>query len=543
MAQKILYGVRANAEARRQFAPRYLTNVIRNTPAIARGQDVRLLTDAFRGVPAVIAAAGPSLDAAIPELAGITDRALLIAVDTALRPLLHAGIAPQLAVAIDPSTLNARHFQALPDCPDTWLVAESALDRSATAPFDGRTFWLRVSKHHPWPWLNTSGIDVGQVDVWGSVLTAALQVAILAGCDPIVLVGADLAFTGGRPYCRGTTYEFDWAWSLSIGRSLDQAWQHHIDSTKPRAATDLHGSKTLSSGSLESFRDWIVSRAKKSGRRVINATGDGILFGDGVEQGTLASIAVGSSGITSLETITSRHKRSPEEHTIATQIVSARRLLAAGDLTASPLADWVEFSGEGFDPSAVGAALEEAEHTLRATNGRAIARPNQLTRHTPSAPVRAVMTQLPEAMARLSAALEGSSQLPVVRGADGLSDSDRATILVEALAFIGRTRDLLKGQPDLKLTQHVEVVGRVPASALYEWPEAARWCVEIFEALIGKAWRSVTPRPETFFSGPVVSRIMRCITRPRCKRAAPRRCAARLRSSGSRVGALRPQHE
>jgi hypothetical protein len=140
-AQKILYGVRANAAARRQFAPRYLTNVIRNTPAIATGGDVRALTNAFQGIPAVIAAAGPSLDAAIPELQRMNGQGLLIAVDTALRPMLEAGITPQLVTALDPSLLNARHFQMLADCPDTWLVAESALDRGAAAPFDGRTFW------------------------------------------------------------------------------------------------------------------------------------------------------------------------------------------------------------------------------------------------------------------------------------------------------------------------------------------------------------------------------------------------------------------
>jgi hypothetical protein len=360
-AQKILYGVRANAAARRQFAPRYLTNVIRNIPAIATGGDVRALTNAFQGIPAVIAAAGPSLDAAIPELQRMNGQGLLIAVDTALRPMLEAGITPQLVTALDPSLLNARHFQMLADCPDTWLVAESALDRGAAAPFDGRTFWLRIAKHHPWPWLNACGIEVGHIDVWGSVLTGAFQLACVAGCDPIIFVGADLAFTGGRPYCRGTTYEFDWAWSTSIGRSLEQAWQHHIDSTKPHASVDLHGRQTVSSGSLESFRDWIVSRANKSSRRVINATGDGILFGDGIEQGTLVDGLAGEIEIPSLATLASQKKR-VEASDIAAQAGRVRRILDAGDLTASPLAEWIEFSGDGFDRAGIDAAGRAARN-------------------------------------------------------------------------------------------------------------------------------------------------------------------------------------
>ena len=90
--KRIVFGARANAEARRQFAPRYLTNSLRNAAAIATGRDVRELADAYRGVPAVIAAAGPSLDRVIDGLRGVASRALLISADTALRPLLTAGV-------------------------------------------------------------------------------------------------------------------------------------------------------------------------------------------------------------------------------------------------------------------------------------------------------------------------------------------------------------------------------------------------------------------------------------------------------------------
>jgi hypothetical protein len=100
---QIVYGVRANAEARRRFAPQYLVNSIRNMPAMLRGSDVRALADAYRGVPAIITAAGPSLDRAIDDLRVLHDRALIVATDTSLRPLLGSGIAPPLVVGLDPS--------------------------------------------------------------------------------------------------------------------------------------------------------------------------------------------------------------------------------------------------------------------------------------------------------------------------------------------------------------------------------------------------------------------------------------------------------
>ena len=497
-AQKILYGVRANAAARRQFAPRYLTNVIRNIPAIASGGDVRALTNAFQGIPAVIAAAGPSLDAAMPELQRMTGRGLLIAVDTALRPMLDAGITPQLVTALDPSLLNARHFQMLAECPDTWLVAESALDRSAAAPFDQRTFWLRIAKHHPWPWLNACGIEVGQIDVWGSVLTGAFQLACVAGCDPIIFVGADLAFTGGRPYCRGTTYEFDWAWSASVGRSLELAWQNHIDSTKPHASVDLHGGQTMSSGSLESFRDWIVSRAKKSGRRVINATGNGILFGDGIEQGTVAAGLLGHVEIPSLAALAARRTKVAASD-VAAQLARVRRMLEAGDLSTSPLANWIEFSGDGFDRAAIEGALEQVEGEILGARSASVTSYKRLAGPSVS---NAVMTHLPEAMIRFRAALAGAEP-----SAPSVARGDRTRLLLDALDLLERIRHAVKENPEVELTDPEGAIKGRPAAASYKWGEDLRWAVETFEALLGEAWGNAVPRPQTFFNGPVVPRV------------------------------------
>jgi GTPase SAR1 family protein len=47
------------------------------------------------------------------------------------------------------------------------------------------------SDHEPWPWLRSLGLDRSVLEVWGSVLTGAVDLAIRMGCSPIVLVGAD----------------------------------------------------------------------------------------------------------------------------------------------------------------------------------------------------------------------------------------------------------------------------------------------------------------------------------------------------------------
>jgi hypothetical protein len=508
--KQILAGVAANREARRKFAPRYLVNSLRNVPAIVAGSDVRRLADAYAGVPAVIAAAGPSLDAAVPRLRDVRKRAVLIACDTALRPLLVSGIAPHLVVGVDPSELNARHMLALPECADTWLVSESALDRAATAPFDGRTFWFRVSNHEPWPWLDELGLDIGHVDVWGSVLTAAFQVACLAGCDPVVIAGADLSYTGGRPYARGTTYEFDWALATAGGMPLEQVWQQQISAGALTTVPDLRGEDTIATESLVSFRDWLVARAARSGRRVVNASGNGILAGVGVEQDTIAGTLTRTFDIPSAGRF-ARRPSGVRPSRLAARLREAHAIIASPESTHPLLARWKEFSGDGFDPSPIASALDEAAESLEAAPVKAVDAIPLVpwTDLSATVPAPTLFTQLSEATARLRVAMTGAPTLPAIEGSESLTDDDRKALLRDALGLLGRIRDELWRNDDLAPMMAPWDAGQRPASVVCAWPERLRWAVEVFEGMLGRAWtgrRADGRLPNAFFTLGVTAR-------------------------------------
>ena len=111
VAKQIVRGARANQEARKRFAGGYLLNTLANLPVLASEADAAALTDLFTGIPAIVVGAGPSLDENLPVLRHLQDRALLVAVDTAVRPLLAAGIHPHLVVSVDPGDANAQTLE------------------------------------------------------------------------------------------------------------------------------------------------------------------------------------------------------------------------------------------------------------------------------------------------------------------------------------------------------------------------------------------------------------------------------------------------
>ena len=352
--KEIVYGARANAVARARFAPRYLANTLRNLPALLAGSDAGALQDAYRGVPAVVAGAGPSLDDNITELKSLQDRAVIIACDTALRPMLERGLSPQFVVGLDPAELNARHFQQLPRHDSTWLVGEPALHHGAIESFGQRAFWFRVARHAPWPWYQELGIDVQQIDVWGSVLTGAFQTAVLLGCDPIVFIGADLSFTRDRPYARGTTFEFEWAQVVAAGTPLPDLWRSRISGGADDVELpDLCGVPTRTTRTLLSFRDWLVRRAEGCGRRVVNASGAGMLIGGPVAQSRLSEVLTTPVALPRVEMIPPISPLRGRHADLVASLKATYDDVVGGAATGSVASEWSEFCGEGYDAGAV----------------------------------------------------------------------------------------------------------------------------------------------------------------------------------------------
>ncbi len=296
VAEKILSGAQSNAAARRVFAGRYLRNTLINLPTIAAEGDAGRLNDAARGVPTVIVAAGPSLDDNLDSLRRLRGRSLFISVDTALRPLLAAGIRPHIVVGIDPGEVNARHLTDLPPTDGIWLVGEGSLNPRAFRAFESRTFSFHVSNHHPWPWLAGHGLGRGSLRAWGSVLTSAFDLACGMGCDPIVFAGADLAYTQGLLYCRNTAFEAEWS-HLATNEARAEEFREFLRKQGSAPETDVRGNPVLSRSHFVQFRDWIVSRAGElTCRKVFNGTGGGILHGGCIEQVDLAGLAFPETG-------------------------------------------------------------------------------------------------------------------------------------------------------------------------------------------------------------------------------------------------------
>ncbi|MDD3118347.1 MAG: DUF115 domain-containing protein, partial [Victivallales bacterium] len=193
---------------RNAAAAAWSTNARANLPAILTAPDPNLLRHRFSGATALVAAAGPGLNAALPLIRRRRREVLLIAVGTAMKPLLAAGIEPDLVVALDsdPQTL-----QQLPDTVPsrTMLLAAPSVPPEWIGRFAGRTWFFSFSGLGN---FNHFLDDIGRapviLNVGGTVALSAIDAAVMTGCRRLIICGLDLAIAAdGATHAVNSMYD------------------------------------------------------------------------------------------------------------------------------------------------------------------------------------------------------------------------------------------------------------------------------------------------------------------------------------------------
>ena len=179
----------------------------RNGRRIAETPQFGVLQDAFAGKPAVIVAAGPSLDKQLDLLREARDRLVVIGIGQTTRALRQAGIVPDFVHVLESRDVSHQ----LTDAGDTsdLIVAPSADADPAIFDVPSRAkFTVTSAGGALGVWIAEATGEEHFSIGGGTVAQGAVGMAMMLGCNPISLIGQDLAFTGGRAYAKGTAYDF-----------------------------------------------------------------------------------------------------------------------------------------------------------------------------------------------------------------------------------------------------------------------------------------------------------------------------------------------
>lgn len=204
---------KASLQAQTRFQKLWTTNSIRNFSEVINSASI--LKDKyqyFAGKPAIIAAAGPSLEEELENLRIIRDKGLayIFSVGSAINTLMANDILPHAACAYDPapntnevirkikeqsvdipliygSSVYSETIQGYPGCKLHMLTSQDTIS----------SFFLKYMDRKE---LHTI-IDAPSVTV------IVLQMLVMLGCTPVILVGQNFAFRNNRYYAQGIEYK------------------------------------------------------------------------------------------------------------------------------------------------------------------------------------------------------------------------------------------------------------------------------------------------------------------------------------------------
>ncbi|MDA3957680.1 6-hydroxymethylpterin diphosphokinase MptE-like protein [Oceanispirochaeta sp.] len=194
-----------NANTLNKFSRLWVSNICRNLPLTVRIPGVWTLKERFKGIPALLLAAGPTLEETLPLLPELRKRMLLVCVDTALKACLRRGIEPDFLILTDPQYWNSRHMDRC-RTRKTILISDVSTYPAPLWAFEGRVFFC--STPFPLGQFFESRTEIkGKLKSGGSVSTAAWDFIRHCGGREIYCAGLDLSFPDGETHYRGSTFE------------------------------------------------------------------------------------------------------------------------------------------------------------------------------------------------------------------------------------------------------------------------------------------------------------------------------------------------
>jgi len=200
----------------------------------------------FNGIPSIVVGAGPSLDKNISFLKRAAGKSVIISSDAAMKPLLENGIDPSIVICLDPQEDIMKFFTGVKS-QRMLLAAPSIVHPKVLDYWMGR--YIFYHKHAPdisiLTQIQNSIPKIGVLTPGGTVLSVACDLAFQMGCDPILFIGQDLAWSGKSTHSR-------------MGRAGDESFESTLVRQKENIVyeEDIFGQRLATLKSMSVSKEW-----------------------------------------------------------------------------------------------------------------------------------------------------------------------------------------------------------------------------------------------------------------------------------------------
>ena len=249
------------------FGRTFIENRLKHLTAMPHDRKLEELDGKFKDIPAIIVAAGPSLDKNIDQIKKAMGKAVIICVDSALPALLAKDIIPDFVTSIDYQEVTWEKIAdtvSNPCCRQISLICTTWVTDLVPKRFPAKTvFWAFSRNSMLESWMHE--MMGGKISIGGAGTVAHLNFvsANLMGCDPIIFVGQDLAFSDKKGH------------SSNVALSGVNKFQNKVRKGQTFSVKGAVDADVLTDKQLNGYRKTFERMIQESDNCVINATEGG----------------------------------------------------------------------------------------------------------------------------------------------------------------------------------------------------------------------------------------------------------------------------
>lgn len=198
------------------FQERWILNSMKNFKEVLNTPNILLeRKGAFKSKPAILVAAGPSLNEEIENLKQIKESGLayIFSVGSAINTLIHNNIYPDAATTYDPGKFNHNVFKRVKEkgIKGIPMIFGSSVGYETLIDYPGKKYHMITSQDTVSNYYlkNKDEDSIYIVHDAPSIAVVTVQVLYELGFNPIILVGQNLAYKGKKRHSEGISYSKD----------------------------------------------------------------------------------------------------------------------------------------------------------------------------------------------------------------------------------------------------------------------------------------------------------------------------------------------
>lgn len=245
------------------FGEKWFENIIKGTEYFVKSTPADLYNDKFKNKPAVIVSAGPSLSRNIDALKPKNENMLIISGGRTFGTLIEKNIKPDLLVVADATKRNYELVCNYIKESDTPILFSEGANLDIVKEHNGIKIFYSYSD------LVNRIVEnkMKHISTGGSVAHAMTSYAGNLGCNPIIFIGQDFAYTRERTHA-DIAENKDGSYTYETAKSEDDIWVEDIYGNEVRTSLVLNNQRLAMEEIIRLYPNITFINATEGGVRI-----------------------------------------------------------------------------------------------------------------------------------------------------------------------------------------------------------------------------------------------------------------------------------